>query len=72
MSFRKILGILLIAAGVLGLTVRSVPMPRKSHRADLGPLEIKVKESRRVEVPAWVSLLLVAAGTGILVIENKK
>ena len=69
--FKKIAANLLIALGVLALAKRSFPAPQKTHRADLGPVEIKVRESRRIEVPVWVGVVLVAVGTGFLLIEKK-
>jgi len=72
MSVKKILGVLLIAAGVAALAHPVVPMPRESHRADLGPFRINVKESRQTEIPRWLSVIVAAIGTGVLVIEKKK
>ncbi len=70
--FKKIAAVLLIALGVVGLVYRSFPMPQESHQADLGPLEFRFKESRRLEVPVWISVALVAIGTGLLAIEKKR
>jgi hypothetical protein len=66
MRARRILGVLLLAAGVLALVYRGFSYTRESHEARLGPLEFAVKEKERVEIPTWAGVLLVAAGGALL------
>lgn len=66
MTARRILGVLLLAAGVLALVYRGFSYTRARHEARLGPLEFALKEKERVEIPAWAGVLLVAAGGALL------
>lgn len=69
-NLKKLLAVLLVAAGVLALVYRSFQITDRSRRADLGPVEIRMK--RRVDVPVWAGVVLVVVGTGLLVYERKK
>jgi drug/metabolite transporter (DMT)-like permease len=68
----KILGIVLIAAGVAGLVYGGFSYTKEEHKAKLGPLQFSVKEKETVAIPVWLSLAAVAAGAVLLVINRKK
>jgi len=72
MTPRKILGILLIVAGVAGLVYGGFSYTREEHKAKLGPLQFSVKEKETVAVPAWLSVGAIAAGTILLVVNRRK
>ena len=63
---RKILGLVLVALGVLGLVYRGFSYTKETHETKLGPLALELKERERVEVPVWLSVTAVALGTGLL------
>ncbi len=71
-TFKRLLAVVLVALGFLVRVYRSIDVTQKPHRADLGPAEIKVKEMGRIHFPAGAGIALVAAGTGLLLMENKK
>jgi TRAP-type C4-dicarboxylate transport system permease small subunit len=71
MRVRQILAIALIVAGVLGLVYGGFSYTRETHEAKLGPLELQVKERQHVNVPVWAGFVLIAAGTGILLIGKR-
>ena len=69
MSTTKIIGILLIMAGVLGLIYGGFSYTKETHTTQLGPLQLKVEEKETVLVPVIASagalvlgLLLIVAG----------
>jgi hypothetical protein len=68
----KILGVLLIVAGVAGLVHGSFSYTKEEHKAKLGPLQFSVKEKETVAIPVWLSIGAVAAGTILLVINRKR
>ncbi len=68
----KILGVLLIAAGVAGLVYGSFSYTKEEHKAKLGPLQFSVKEKETVAIPMWLSIGAVAAGAVLLVINRKR
>jgi drug/metabolite transporter (DMT)-like permease len=71
MNPRKILGLVLVAAGVLLLVYRGFNYTKESHKGSLGPFDFNVKEKRHVEVPTWGGVLAVAAGVVLLVLPSK-
>lgn len=70
MESRKIIAILLIVAGVLGLGYGGFSYTRDTHRADLGPIQLSVKEKEYVGVPVWVGIGALLLG-GVLLLPRK-
>jgi hypothetical protein len=68
----KILGVLLIAAGVAGLVYGGFSYTKEEHKAKLGPLQFSIKEKETVSVPVWLSVGAIAAGTILLVVNRRK
>ena len=67
----RILGVLFLAAGVLVLVYHGFSVP-KQRDAKLGPIEVSMKQSERVEIPNWVGVICVAAGGGLLLWSGQK
>jgi uncharacterized membrane protein len=72
MSGVKILGILLIAAGILALVYGGFSYTKETHEAQLGPLEFAVEEKERVNVPVWAGAGAVVVGALLLVVGRKR
>jgi uncharacterized membrane protein len=72
MSGIKILGILLIAAGILALVYGGFSYTKETHEAQLGPLEFAVEEKERVNVPVWAGAGAVVVGALLLVVGRKR
>ncbi len=68
----KILGVLLIAAGVAGLVWGGFSYTKETHQAKLGPIQLSVKEKESVAIPVWLSVGAVAAGTILLLLNRKR
>jgi drug/metabolite transporter (DMT)-like permease len=66
MSVRKVLGIVLLTAGILALVYRGFTYTRETHNAELGPIKFQVKDRDRVEVPVWAGVTLAVAGGALL------
>jgi hypothetical protein len=71
MQARKILALVLLAAGVIVLAVRGFTYPEK-HEAKLGPLEVAVKEEKRVELPVWLGVGLAVLGGALLLFPARR
>jgi len=72
MSALKILAVLLILAGVLGLLYGKLSYTKTTHGAKLGPLELSVKDKETVRIPTWVSLVAVGGGVVLLLVSKKR
>ena len=71
MSAIKILAIVLIVAGLLGVLYGKFSYTKETHETKVGPLEFSVKEKQTVNVPAWAGVTAIVAGVILLVIRTK-
>ncbi len=72
MNPAKIIGIILIAAGCLGLAYGGFTYTKETTGVKLGPIELKVEEKETVAVPLIVSAAAIALGVFLLVgLKNK-
>lgn len=72
MSAVKIVAILLIIVGLLGLVYGQFSYTRETQQAKLGPLELTVKDTETVNVPVWAGVGAIVAGGGLLLFANRK
>jgi hypothetical protein len=72
MNSLKIVGLLLIAGGVLGLVYGSFTYTKETHEAKIGPLEMAVKEKETVNVPVWAGVGAIVVGCGLLLVGGKR
>jgi hypothetical protein len=71
MNFLKIVAIVLIAAGTLGLIYGGFSYTEEEQIAKLGSLEFSVKDEEKVNVPIWASIAGIAVGAGLLLFGRK-
>jgi len=71
MNAIKIAGIVLIAAGILGLVYGGFSYTKETHEAKIGPLELSVKDKETVNVPVWAGVGAIVVG-GLLLVMPKK
>ncbi|HXU10820.1 MAG TPA: hypothetical protein VN898_02565 [Candidatus Binatia bacterium] len=67
----RILAIVLIAAGVLGLMYEKFTYTKESHDLKIGSLEVSVKDKETVNVPQWLGVGSIAVGVILLVARRK-
>jgi TRAP-type C4-dicarboxylate transport system permease small subunit len=72
MSGLRIVAIVLIVAGTLGLAYGSFTYTKETHQAKLGPIELSVKDRETVHVPIWLSIGAIAAGAALLLFGGRK
>jgi hypothetical protein len=72
MTPAKIIGIVLIALGCLGLVYGGFSYTKDSTAVKLGPIELKVQEKETVSVPLIVSAGAIAIGVFVLVGVGRK
>ena len=68
----RLIGIVLIVAGVLGLAYGSFTYTKASHDLKLGPIELSAKEKDTVNVPVWASVGAVVVGAALLALGGKR
>ena len=72
MNPAKIIGIVLIVAGCLGLAYGGFSYTKETSAVKLGPIELKVQEKETINVPLIVSGAAVAIGVFLLVDVGRK
>ncbi|HEX4962676.1 MAG TPA: hypothetical protein VF173_17705 [Thermoanaerobaculia bacterium] len=72
MSPLKIVAIVLIVAGILGLVYGKLTYTKETHKATIGSLELSVKDKETVNIPAWAGVGAIVAGGLVLLAERKK
>jgi uncharacterized membrane protein YidH (DUF202 family) len=71
MDIRKIVALVLIAAGVLALVYGGFTFTKESHETKIGPLHLAVKEKERVNIPVWAGVGAIAVGVVMLLVGRK-
>ena len=66
MNAVKMLAIVLIVAGVLGLAYGSFTYTKDTHQAKIGPIELSIKDKETVNIPVWAGVAAIAAGAFLL------
>ena len=72
MNTAKIIGILLIVGGIIGVAIGGFSYTKETHKASLGPINLSVQEKEQVNIPLWASIAAIVAGAGVLVLGGKK
>lgn len=72
MNTVKLIGVVLIAAGLAGLLYGGFSFTRETHEIKLGPIELSVKEKESVNIPVWAGVGAIVIGAGLLLVGGKK
>lgn len=72
MNAIKLIAIVLIIAGILGLAYGGFSYTKSTKAVDLGPIELSVKEKKTVNVPIWAGIGAIVAGGLLLAFGGKK
>jgi hypothetical protein len=67
----KIIGIVVLAAGILALVFGGFSYSRQTHDIKMGPMEFSVSENRQIPVPVWAGVVLAVVGGGLLFAGKK-
>ena len=68
----RILGAVLIVAGVLGLAFGGFSYTKETHKAEIGPLKLSLKEKEDVNVPVWAGVAAVVAGLVLVFVGGNR
>ena len=72
MKVSQIAGLVLVAAGTLGLVYGQLEYTREKSQVSLGPLELSMKQKESLQIPPWLSIGGIALGCVLLVLRGKR
>ena len=72
MSPIKIVAIVLIVAGIGALAYGGFSYTKETHKAEIGPLKLSVKEKEQVNIPQWAGIGAIVAGVVLLAVGGNK
>jgi drug/metabolite transporter (DMT)-like permease len=72
MNTTRLIAIVLIVAGVLGLVYGGFSYTKDTTAVKVGPIELSVKERETVNIPMWAGIGAIVIGGLLLVLGNKK
>jgi len=68
---QKLLAIVFIGAGIMGLIYGGFSFTKETHEAELGPLSMTIDEKEYVSVPVWAGIASIVVGTGLLLMRKQ-
>ena len=72
MNAIRMVALVLIVAGVLGLAYGSFSYTKETHDAKLGPIELSIKDKETVNIPVWAGVGAIVVGGVLLLFGGKK
>ena len=72
MSVARIIGVVLIVAGALGLVYGSFSFTRETHEAQVGPITLTVKDKETVNIPVRAGVAGIVIGKAFLLLGAKR
>jgi LPXTG-motif cell wall-anchored protein len=71
MSALKIVAILLIVGGIIGLVYGGITYTTTTHDTKIGPIELSVKDKETVNIPVWAGVGAIVVGGALLLLRRK-
>ena len=71
MRWTKVLGVVLLALGLLTILLRTFGATRETQSVESGGVEIRFEKEERLPVPMWLGVGLAVAGGALLLIPRR-
>lgn len=72
MNARRIVGLVLIAAGLFVLVQGGFSFTKEKETANLGPLELSYSKKEKVALPPWLGIVAIVGGAALLLVPGKR
>ena len=66
MKGTKLLGVALLALGILALAYGGFTYTKSTDKVNIGPIHLEVKDKERVNIPLWAGLGVAIVGAILL------
>ena len=70
MKGTKLVGVVLLALGILALAYGGFSYTKNTEKASVGPFTLEVKDKERVNVPLWAGVAVAIVG-GVLLARKE-
>ena len=70
MGITKIIGVILLVAGTLGLLYGHFEYTKETHEGQFGPFSFSIAEKETAVIPSWASIMVIVAGVVLLVVRK--
>jgi TRAP-type C4-dicarboxylate transport system permease small subunit len=71
MNAMKLVALVLVIGGILGLAYGGFSYTKENHEAKIGPIELNVKEKEHVNIPMWAGIGAIVIGGALLLTKSK-
>lgn len=71
MAAFKIVAVLLIASGIIGLMYGGITSTKTTHDAEISPAELSITDKRAINVPIWAGVAAIVVGGGLMLVRVK-
>jgi len=71
MSGTRLIGVVLLVLGLLGLIYGHFEYTKETHEGQIGPFKFSVAEKETKVIPSWASIAVIVAGVVLLVVDRK-
>jgi TRAP-type C4-dicarboxylate transport system permease small subunit len=72
MSPVKLIAVLLIIGGALGLAYGGFSYTKNTHEVQVGPVDLSVHENKTIDVPVWAGIAAIVVGGALLLVGRPK
>ena len=71
MNPTKLVAIVLVILGALGLAYGGFAFTKDTHTAEIGSLHVSIDEKQHVNIPVWAGLGMLVVGVLLLTVPRK-
>ncbi|HTV79241.1 MAG TPA: hypothetical protein VMF03_13350 [Steroidobacteraceae bacterium] len=68
----KLIAVVLIIGGALGLAYGGFSYTRNTHEVKVGPLDVALQEKKTIDVPVWAGIAAIVVGGALLLVGRPK
>jgi len=67
-----LIGIILIAVGIVALAYQGITYTTREKAIDLGPIQVTSEKTRKIPLPPIVGAIAIVGGVGLLFLDGRK
>lgn len=72
MNGLKMLGIVMLVLGILGVAYGGFTYTKDTDKVDIGPIHLEVKDKEHVNVPLWLGIAVAVVGGALVASPSRK